>query len=117
MGARVTWHGDAAKESVRLGARAGIVAASADILDASLAVVPRESGALADAGGTDLADFAAVGSVYYDDVRDVKTIMQHEDLTYRHPAGETSKFLERPVRAARGQFAAALAREIARRLR
>ena len=34
----------------------------------------------------------------YDDPRDVKTIKQHEDLTYHHPAGEQAKFLEAPLK-------------------
>lgn len=117
MANRFEWHGALAKDAVRRGARAGIAETAQEILRASLRVVPRETDALASAAGTDIDPVQPEGTVYYDDARDVKTIKQHEDLSYHHPPGETAKFLERPARAARGAFAASVARGIAKELR
>lgn len=114
---RMQWQGQLASEAVRLGARRAIADTTEDVKQDSLRVIPRETDTLARSAGTSLADYAPVGAVYYDDPRDVKTIKQHEDLSYRHPRGGTAKFLERPARAARGRFVAALAREIGRGLR
>lgn len=111
------WRGDLAKDAVRRGARAAIEQTASALLDASLAVVPRRSNALAESAGTSLADYQPIGSVYYDDARDVKTVVQHENLTQHHPPGETSKFLERPARTMAGTFRHAAAREIGQELR
>lgn len=116
-GARVTWSGDLAKDTVRVAARSAIAQTTDEVKRASLMVVPRDTDELADAAGTSLADRAPVGAVYYDDARDVKTIKQHEDLAYRHPPGESAKFLERPARAARGRLVANLANALSRVLR
>lgn len=111
------WRGDLAKDAVRRGARAAIEQTASALLDASLAVVPRRTDALADAAGTSMADYQPVGTVYYDDARDVKTIVQHENLSNYHPPGETAKFLERPARTMAGTFRHAAAREIGQELR
>lgn len=106
---RVEWHGDMVKGRVQAGAARGIRDGLEAIKDASLQIVPRETTTLAASAGTSVGASGMVGSVYYDDPRDVKTIKQHEDLTYRHPPGESAKFLERPMRSAKGPAAEALA--------
>lgn len=115
-GASFEWRGEQAKDAVRRGSRQAIQRTADELLAASLQVVPRRSSALAAAGGTSMADYQPVGTVYYDDARDVKTIKQHEDLSYYHPPGETSKFLERPLRAAGGSFRNAVARDVGQEL-
>lgn len=111
------WRGDRAKDAVRRGARAAVQRTADAILAASLQVVPRRTSALAEAAGTSMADYLPVGTVYYDDARDVKTIKQHEDLTYYHPPGESAKFLERPARAAAASFRGSVSNEVGRELR
>lgn len=117
MGEKFEWRGAQAKDAVRRGARAAVQSTADHILAASLLVVPRRTNALAGAAGTSMADYAPVGTVYYDDARDVKTIVQHEDLSNYHPPGETAKFLERPARAASSSFRSAAAKEIGQELR
>lgn len=109
------WLGEQAKAAARRGASRGLLKAAEEIKEASLEVVPRRTDLLAASAGTSVSDGGLVASVYYDDPRDIKTIKQHEDLSYHHPAGESAKFLEKPFKAARGT-AAALAAEIAREL-
>lgn len=94
-----SWTGEVAKQMFRASAARGIQDALTLVENASNEIVPRETGNLAGASGTDVDAENLRGSVYYDDARDVKTIKQHEDLSYKHPPGESAKFLEKALRA------------------
>src|SRR5690625_1287348 len=99
MSVRGEWVGDRVKGAVRDAAAAGLVEGAGDVIDASKKVVPVKTGRLRDSGYSDVDRSTLIAIAGYDDPRDVKTIKQHEDLSYHHPGGEQSKFLEGPLRA------------------
>ncbi|MBN8883401.1 MAG: hypothetical protein J0H73_13935 [Salana multivorans] len=109
MSVQATWYGDRVKHQAHAALAAGLLALADEVREASLKIVPRETDALARSAGTDVDPNTLVASVYYDGARDIKTIVQHEALSYRHPPGESAKFLEKPVRAARSTAGARLA--------
>lgn len=110
MSVRGEWMGDQIKGQVRKAAAQGLHYSAQNLLDKSLAVVPRETAELAGSGGTDVDESTLIASVYYDDARDIKTIKQHEDLTYHHPRGGEAKFLEKPASRHKGDLVESLAR-------
>lgn len=91
---RMKWEGETAKYRVRAGANRGLRMALDDILTDSLAIVPRDTDALADSAGTDLDEASLTGTVFYDQGR--YSIIQHEKLRLRHDRGESAKYLEKP---------------------
>lgn len=96
---KVQWMGDQIKGQARKAAARGLLDGVEVAKQASLAMVPVETGRLRSTAYTDVDEDTLIGIVGYDDPRDVKTIKQHEDLSYRHPRGGQAKFLETPVRA------------------
>lgn len=96
---RAEWMGDKIKGLVRKGAAQGLLDGAEVAKEASLKQVPRETERLANSAYADVDESTLISIVGYDDPRDIKTIKQHEDLTYRHPRGGSAKFLENPVKA------------------
>lgn len=107
------WMGEQIKGIVRQAAAWGLLEGAQVAKEASLAMVPRETGALADSAYVDVDPDTLISIVGYDEVRDVKTIKEHEDLTYKHPRGGQAKFLEIPVK----QCGNSAAMKLASRLR
>lgn len=109
---RVEWRGDLIKGRLREGAARGLLEGAEVAKEASVMQVPRESGRLRDSAYAAVDSSTLISIVGYDDPRDVKTIKQHEDLSYRHPRGGSAKFLENPVRASGNAAYARLAARI-----
>lgn len=108
LSVRGEWLGDSVQGAVRDAAAAGLLDAADSLLAKSLKMAPREHGDMADSAGTDVDPGTLIASVYYDDARDIKTIKQHEDLTYAHPRGGQAKFLEKPASRHQGALVSAL---------
>lgn len=110
MSVRSEWMGEQVKGQVRKAAAQGLHYSAQNLLDKSLPLAPRETAAMAGSAGTDIDERTLIASVYYDDARDIKTIKQHEDLSYRHPRGGQAKFLEKPAKRHQGDLVNSLAR-------
>lgn len=83
---------------VHLAARAGELAGAQVLLDASLALVPRDTGDLAESGHLEIAPEGV--KVVYDATSPEGYpygIRQHEDLTLHHPHGGQGKYVEAPM--------------------
>ncbi len=106
---RITWDGAAAKRQIHRGAARGVRRAAEAVMDDSLDVVPREDDELARSAALDVDDQEMVASVSYDTPYAAR---QHEQLRLRHDRGETSKYLERPLRAGARRTAETIAAEI-----
>lgn len=93
----------AAERAVLLGAE--------HVLGESDKVVPIEEGTLSRSGAAsaETQGRTAVGAVSY---ATPYAVRQHEELDYRHDAGRTAKYLERPHRAAGATVAAIAAAEL-----
>lgn len=97
---KVEWMGQAVRGKVRAAAVAGLQAGVDYAKEQSVQIAPRLTGELRASAYTGVDRSTLIGIVGYDVPRDVKAIKQHEDLSYHHPSGEQSKFLEDPVKAA-----------------
>lgn len=115
MTVRSEWLGDQVKNQVRAAAARGLLQGADDVIEASRAVAPRETGELRQSAYTGVDESSLIAIAGYDVPRDIKTIKQHEDLTYRHPSGEQAKFLEKPLRSfGTGGLTRAVADEVRR---
>ena len=101
----VKWHGDLVKAKVKAGAERGLMLAAEDVLEKSNRVVPIEDSDLLKSGHAWPPDQVGIvgggamqAAVTYDTPYAVR---QHEELTYRHDAGHTAKYLENTVNEAR----------------
>lgn len=106
------WLGDVIKGRARRAAVEGLHEGAKTIGRASAEVAPQESSELRNSLYTDADANTLIAIVGYDVPRDIKTIKQHEDLTYHHPPGEQAKFLEQPVRQHRATIVAELATKL-----
>lgn len=106
---RVTWNGAAAKAAIHRGLAAGVARVADDVGRASQRVVPRESDRLARSMRVTQDDLVA--AVSYDTPYAVR---QHENLRLRHGRGQTGKYLENPLIAARRTAAQTIAAEVVR---
>ena len=113
MSVRVEWYGGTISQQVRSAAASGLLAGADVVKTASQAVAPQKTGELRASAYTDVDRSSLIAIVGYDVPRDIKTIKQHEDMSYHHPAGEQSKFLEGPLKA----NAAAVNQKVATALR
>ena len=114
MNIRGEWMGDQVKGAVRRAVADGLLEGATEVIESSKKVAPRKTGRLRDSGYSDVDSNTLIAIAGYDDPRDIKTIKQHEDLSYHHPAGEQPKFLEGPLRAFGG---AGLQRVLSKHLR
>lgn len=111
---KVEWFGEQILDDVRQGANDALLDIAKGVISDSVQIVPRHTHELANSAYADVDRSTSVAIAGYDVPRDVKTIKQHEDLTYRHPPGESAKFLEKPLKAARSKAAWRLAEGLRR---
>ena len=111
----LTWKGrlrlDQLTPAMRRGAEAGLDLALEHVLGESRRLVPIEEATLERSGST--SQDGLRGAVSYDTPYAVR---QHEDMTLRHDAGRTAKYLEGPLTGERDVVAALVAREIRKAL-
>lgn len=112
--ARVRWNTQPVDRAARAGALRGARLAAEHLLTESRAVVPIEEATLERSGTVtvDEADTSAV--VSYDTPYAVR---QHEDMTLRHDAGRTAKYLERPLTEEAETMQRIIAAQVRRALR
>ena len=108
---RVTWKGDEVKKRVRGAAARGLKRSAEHLLTESRKVVPHEDGDLERSGTASVNAAQLKAAVSYDTPYARR---QHEELTWRHKAGRTAKYLERPLSEERTTMSAIMAAEIRR---
>lgn len=113
---KTLWLGDQVKGTVRQALADGLLAAAQGVMADSVAVAPKETGELRASAYAQVDASTLVAIVGYDVPRDVKSIVQHEDLKRRHPDGEQAKFLEKPLYANRANASAQLVKAVGRKL-
>lgn len=106
---RVTWNGALAKRHVRAGIVSGLDSAARVVGDASLRAVPRDTQALARSERESVDEATLTAAISYDTPYAVR---RHERLQDRHPVGESSKYLERPLIASRAKVGQAIAKAL-----
>lgn len=112
--ARLRWNGAAALRGTRAGGARGLRIAAEHVLAESRKVVPIEEATLERSGVASVDEDSLTAAVSYDTVYAVR---QHEETTWRHDAGRTAKYLERPLTEEAGQVEAIIAAELRRSLR
>lgn len=98
---KVTWTGAAASRAVRVAAARGVQLWAEHVLQQARAQVPHDEGTLERSGtvvpsrvSPDTLEAAIVFDQPY-------AVVQHEDMTFRHPGGRKAKYLEDPLNASR----------------
>lgn len=106
------WHGERVNAAESAAAERGVRLAAEHLLGASRQRVPLEEGTLERSGvaSTD----GSKGAVSYDTVYAAR---QHEELTWRHDAGRTAKYLEGPLSEESDTMLEIVAAQIRRALR
>lgn len=112
--ARLRWNGDAALRGTRAGALRGLRLAAEHILQKSRERVPIEEATLERSGVATVDETEMTAAVSYDTPY---AIRQHEELTYRHYAGRTAKYLEGPLTEEAGTVTEIIAAQVRRSLR
>ncbi|GAA3237291.1 hypothetical protein [Streptomyces lavendulae] len=112
--ARLTWNGDAALRGTREGAARGLRLAAEHILENARARVPIEEGTLERSGVASVDEQTLTAAVSFDQPYAVR---QHEDMSLRHDAGRTAKYLEAPMTEQAGTVAEIIAAQVRRSLR
>lgn len=112
--ARLRWNGDAALRGTRQGAARGLRLAAEHVLAESRRRVPIEEGTLERSGTATVDESALTAAVAYDTPY---AIRQHEEMTYRHDAGRSAKYLETPLTEESATVAAIIAAQLRRSLR
>ncbi|MFB8415442.1 hypothetical protein ACFT43_04995 [Streptomyces albidoflavus] len=111
---RLRWNGQAALRGTRAGAVRGLRLAAEHVLERSRRRVPIEEGTLERSGVASVDEQSLTAGVSYDSPYAVR---QHEELSYRHDAGRTAKYLEGPMREEAGTVAQIIAAQVRRSLR
>ncbi|MFF7295311.1 hypothetical protein [Streptomyces sp. NPDC008265] len=111
---RLRLNGGAALRGTRAGAVRGLRLAAEHILTESRKRVPIEEATLERSGTATVDEADLTAAVSYDTPYAVR---QHEELTYRHDAGRTAKYLEGPMAEQAGQAAEIIAAQLRRSLR
>lgn len=111
---RLRWNGPAVLRGTRAGAVRGLRLAAEHVLTESRKRVPIEEGTLERSGVATVDESSLTAAVSYDTVYAVR---QHEELTWRHDAGRTAKYLEGPLNEQAATCAAIIAAELRRSLR
>lgn len=112
--ARVQWNGDAALAAIRAGAVRGVRLGAEHLLEVSRQRVPLEEGTLERSGVVSVDESSVTAAVSYDTPYAVR---QHEELHYRHDAGRTAKYLERPLHEENGAITEIIAAQVRRAMR
>ncbi|WP_030579175.1 minor capsid protein [Streptomyces globisporus] len=111
---RLRWNGAAAMRGTRSGAVRGLRIAAEHVLAESRKVVPIEEATLERSGVATVDETRLTAAVSYDTPYAVR---QHEELGYRHDAGRTAKYLERPLTEQVDTVAEIIAAQLRRSLR
>ncbi|OII60969.1 hypothetical protein BJP40_08350 [Streptomyces sp. CC53] len=111
---RLRWNGAAALRGTRAGGARGLRLAAEHVLTESRRIVPIEEAALERSGVATVDESSLTAAVSYDTPYAVR---QHEELTYRHDAGRTAKYLERPLAEEAATVAEIIAAQVRRSLR
>ncbi|MFF1306804.1 minor capsid protein [Streptomyces sp. NPDC058307] len=112
--ARLRWNGAAAMRGTRAGAVRGLRIAAEHVLAESRKVVPIEEATLERSGVATVDESSLTAAVSYDTPY---AIRQHEELNYRHDAGRSAKYLERPLTEQADTVAEIIAAQLRRSLR
>lgn len=105
------WHGDQIGSLLGVGTVAGLQDAADLLLDAARQRVPIESMELKQSAVRSVDPAARKAAVSFDTPYAVR---QHEIFRYRHDAGRTAKYLERPFGENHGEFARLIAAAVRR---
>ncbi|MFF0894738.1 hypothetical protein [Streptomyces sp. NPDC003278] len=109
----IGWRGDAALAAVRAAAVRGVRLGAEHLLEASRRRVPIEEGTLERSGVVSVDEGSLTAAVSYDSPYAVR---QHEELGYRHDAGRSAKYLERPMHEENGAITEIIAAQVRRAL-
>ncbi|EFL21894.1 conserved hypothetical protein [Streptomyces himastatinicus ATCC 53653] len=112
--ARLRWNGAAAMRGTRAGAVRGLRIAAEHVLAESRKIVPIEEATLERSGVATVDESSLTAAVSYDTPY---AIRQHEELNYRHDAGRSAKYLERPLTEQADTVAEIIAAQLRRSLR
>ncbi|MGW0134827.1 hypothetical protein [Streptomyces sp. NPDC003299] len=112
--AQLRWNGAAIEDAARQGGIRGVRLGAEHLLEVSRRRVPIEEGTLERSGVATVDEASVTSAVSFDTVYAVR---QHEDLTLRHDAGRTAKYLERPLREEADTITAIIAAQVRRALR
>ncbi|MBI0374729.1 hypothetical protein JBE27_00165 [Streptomyces albiflaviniger] len=112
--ARLRWNGAAAMRGTRAGAVRGLRTAAEHVLAESRKIVPIEEATLERSGVATVDESSLTAAVSYDTPY---AIRQHEELNYRHDAGRSAKYLERPLTEQADTVAEIIAAQLRRSLR
>jgi hypothetical protein len=111
---RLRWNGAAALRGTRAGAVRGLRLAAEHVLAESRRIVPIEEATLERSGVATVDESSLTAAVSYDTPY---AIRQHEEMNYRHDAGRSAKYLERPLAQEAGTVAEIIAAQLRRSLR
>ncbi|MEV6073960.1 hypothetical protein AB0L80_02415 [Streptomyces sp. NPDC052069] len=111
---RLNWSGAAALRGTRAGAARGLRLAAEHVLTEARKRVPIEEATLERSGVASVDETALTAGVSFDTPYAVR---QHEDMTLRHDAGRTAKYLERPLEEEAANVEAIIAAQVRRALR
>ncbi|MEV0445962.1 hypothetical protein AB0I84_31515 [Streptomyces spectabilis] len=111
---RLRWNGDAALAATHQGAAQGLRLAAEHVLEVSRRRVPIEEATLERSGTATVDEQTLTAVVSYDTPY---AIRQHEELAYRHDAGRTAKYLERPLAEEADTVGEIIAAQVRRALR
>lgn len=100
--------------ATRSGAVVGLQMAMEHLLQESRRLVPNEEGVLERSSVASVDEGTLTGAVSYDTVYARR---QHEELTWRHSDGRSSKYLEGPLTSESATMAEIVAAQIRRSLR
>lgn len=115
MRSRLRWKGQAALRGTRAGAERGLRIAAEHVLTESRKRVPIEEGTLERSGTATVDESSSLtAAVAYDTPY---AIRQHEEMTYRHDAGRSAKYLEGPLTEEAGTVGEIIAAQLRRSLR
>ncbi|AVH58382.1 MULTISPECIES: hypothetical protein [Streptomyces] len=109
--APIRWNGDAALAAIRAGAVRGVRLGAEHLLQVSRERVPIEEATLERSGVVSVDESSMTAVVSYDTPYAVR---QHEELTYRHDAGRTAKYLEGPLHEENGTITEIIAAQVRR---
>lgn len=109
--AHVTYNGPAVLGAMRAGAVRGVRLGAEHLLAVARSRVPIEEATLERSGVVSVDEGSITAAVSFDTPYAVR---QHEELTYRHDAGRTAKYLERPLHEENGTITEIIAAQVRR---
>jgi len=110
----VKWYGEKASGAEKKGAARGLMLGAEHLLEEANRIVPIEEGTLLRSGVASVDEGTLRAAVSFDTPY---SVVQHEDLTMRHDAGRSAKYLELPLSSERGTIQNLIAAEIKKALR